>query len=380
MATMPGGTTRYPILLSSYDLENNAVSFFCKDLSLGEITALSATGTLCLIFWIAMLREIHPPGAKARAKRPLFFRNKVYRQLFRLHRYTLVKGISIALMLFSLAEALVLGFDLVFGTSPSWSYASVLALFGLAYLLGSLAGSQGLTVGLDKRLGLSWDRDDRLAIHITQRTIPALNVRFIRSLSNAVIRHRHALLAQAINQRLVLETWLLAPLPYRNTPEVKQLQFWTSWKLLEFFEPSFKGGAIGMRRWAKKRYKKRAVERKNGQPLKAFGTLRAMAATQKFILTIVSMLWLTVLSPVIGYRLWTLPKPAFSSQFPMANGTPATRMLNFMERTLRGQAPHWQLKLLPLRRMSLFSVIALIASYPSAGQQVSGWVTGLEIS
>jgi len=81
----------------------------------------------------------------------------------------------------------------------------------------------------------------------------------------------------------------------------------------------------------------------------------------------------------IACSLHALPKPKFSATYTMQNGMPSTQRIRDAELVFNSRVPTCRISLLPLERMSVFTVINLVAYNARVSSQLGGWTTGTRV-
>jgi len=312
-------------------------------------------------------------------------KSAIRRYIFRLHRFNRIKALTLSLVIYFISEVFLLLCEANFNIDSKFSWYFFPGLYiGCVVLFLPMKG-QGLTAALDKRLSLSWDLDDSLALHIRQRKIRSLSPAFTNSLAMAAASHLRDLRSCRIDNPLKMDSWLFSPTLFRANPELKKFQNILNFPKLKKFRPSLKSRHISRlmkfavdrrkcrRRW---RYKK---ARKTFKPLKIFGLVRSVICLQKFATTAMAFVLLMPRWRSIARSLQALPKPKFSATYPMQNGMPSTERIKDAERVFNSCIPNCRISLLPLERMSVFTVISLVAYNPRASSQLGGWTTGIQI-
>lgn len=307
----------------------------------------------------------------------------IRRYLFRLHRFNFIKALTLSLVIYFFSELVRRSLDLYFELSPSpypWYFLPGLYI-GCVGLFLPMKG-QGLTAALDKRLSLSWDQDDSLALHLRQRKVQSLSPAFTNSLAKAAATHFLALRACAIDNPVRLDSWLFAPPLPRKTPELIEFQNLINLRNTKKLSPSLKAKSLSRlmaRAITKHKSSRKWSNRKSRRPLKIFRLLRWVAYWQKFATTAMAFVLLMLRWHHIARCLQALPTPRFSATYPMRNGTPSTQRIMDAEFVFNTRIPTCRVNLLPLERMSVFAVITLVAHTPRVSGQLGGWTTGIRV-
>lgn len=345
-----------------------------------EMPMLLLTGASFPVFafWMLMFSGAKKPCGTLHDT--LFFKNRLYRQVFAWHRYAFLQAISLTL-LFAF-------FISVFLLIDTWSrYSSPVDVciwlpltFVFLYPLFLAFGGQGLSLALDRRLGMSWDRDGSLALHLTQRTFTRLSPGYLSLLVSGLVDHRRKLQSLGIDAPLTLESWLLTPALPRHLPEVQKfrglitlhpLQPPAPLSSLGFFK-TLKQEAVARRRESRPRHSHRGR-------VEIFGWLRfriGVVKTGRVLKDFLRLLWR---SPQIHKALHSLPQPAFPPLHALPNGCPGTRLSKDAALLLQQHAPGWTVTALPLKRINMLSLMLLVATHPRITIALTGWVGGLRV-
>ncbi|MCI0992533.1 hypothetical protein [Pseudomonas corrugata] len=304
------------------------------------------------------------------------------RYLFRLHRFNLIKALTLSLTMYFFSQLTLRLFEVIFDITLNFPLYFLPGLYiGCAILFLPMKG-QGLTAALDKRLSLSWDRDDSLALHIRQRKVHSLSPAFTNSLAMAAATHLLDLRACNIGNPVRLDSWLFAPSLSRVNPELRKFQKILNLRNLKKFSPSLKARhTLWLMERAITRHKssRRWPNKNSRRTLKIFWFLRCVVFLQKFVTTATSFILLMLRWRSIARSLQSLPKPNFSATYPMQNGTPSTQRIRGAELVFNAHIPTCRISLLPLERMSVFTVITLVAHNPRVSSQLGGWTTGIRV-
>ncbi|WP_422417163.1 hypothetical protein [Pseudomonas sp. GZD-222] len=335
-----------------------------------------STGCAFWAFAAIVNAGIRPP--KQPLTQTLFFKNKHYRSLFVLHRFFAVKALTIFCSLLGALPAIHFISD--YALIISWE--ALYTTLALSAVLALAMGDQGLTVALDKRLAVSWDKGNKLRVHLIQRKINNLSHAFITSTAKALLSHIAFIRTRRIQHPILVESWLLAPKEAKKSRRLKIFRWLINWKILELIEPTKTS-------WYVKPLKRRAIsrhrkfptkDRKNApKPVRFLRTLRLAMHSHKMVSVTLSVAWLLILSPVILPSLLILPKPRFSNLYKLQNGEPSTRLMSAMERAIITIQPLKKLSITKMKRMNLLSVITLVANTPRVSKQLGGWVAGAEL-
>lgn len=302
--------------------------------------------------------------------------------LFRLHRFNLIKALTLSLVIYFFSQLMLRLCEVKFDITLSFPWYFLPGLYiGCAVLFLPIKG-QGLTAALDKRLSLSWDRDDSLAFHIRQRKIHSLSPAFTNSLAMAAATHLLDLRACNIGNPVRLDSWLFAPPLPRGNSELRRFQKIINLHKLKKFSPSLKSRHLSrLMKCAITRHKsaRRWPNENPKRTLNIFWLLRCVVFVQKFFTTAMSFLLLMLRWRSIALSLQSLPKPNFNATYPIQNGTPSTRRIRETELVFNAHIPTCRVSLLPLERMSVFTVITLVAHNPRISSQLGGWTTGIRV-
>ncbi|NWB99506.1 hypothetical protein HX882_26805 [Pseudomonas gingeri] len=239
---------------------------------------------------------------------------------------------------------------------------------------------------MDKRLSISWDKNDKLAIHLNHQKIRNLSPGFIQSLVSDIESHEKTLRAHGLNNPIVIESWLLAPELSRHNTELKNFQKTINLRLLRAISPSLRlrhiawmmKHCIDHRKKARKKSWGAAKRTRSNSP-KTLTTLRIFIALQKVIVMTLALLWLIPSSIFICYRLHKLPAPEFKNSYILKNGEPGIKLTIDAETALNKSQPMRTFSSLPLKRMSTFSVIVLVTYTPRIAIKLGGWVGGVSL-
>lgn len=292
-------------------------------------------------FWVSVWKGLYPSSTECESlnRHPLFL-NPIYRQLFRLHQFTIVRALSFTLAMWPLFIVVEVIPKLVIGrympyTIAHWSdlfesFAMSLVLFYLTMR------DQGLSLKLDKYLSVSWDMKDFLALHLNKTKVDRLSPEFILLLVESTKKHQTTLSQHGINVSLNIESWLLAPEISRHDPAVKRLRA--------------------------------TLDTPNLKSL-------FLSHSTRHIRYVTIFLCLIIKSPIIFYRINKLPKPTGR----VTNGLFKTRYTSDIETAFDTLKPSWQLQELPLKRMTTFSVIALVTHNPKVRVAICGWTGGVRL-
>lgn len=337
----------------------------------------------CILFFLLFEKLI----VRTQKRTASFFKDTTIigatrRYLFRLHRFNLIKALTLSLVIYFFSQLMLRLFEVKFDITLSFPWYFLPGLYiGCAVLFLPMKG-QGLTAALDKRLSLSWDRDDSLALHIRQRKIHSLSPAFTNSLAMAAATHLLDLRACNIGNPVRLDSWLFAPPLSRVSPELRNFQNILNLRKLKKLSPSLKARHISrLMECAITRHKSsRRWSNKNPRRiLNIFWFLRCVVFVQKFSTTAMSFLLLMLRWRSIALSLQSLPKPNFNAAYPMQNGTPSTQRIRGAELVFNAHIPTCRVSLLPLERMSVFTVITLVAHNPRVSSQLGGWTTGIRV-
>jgi hypothetical protein len=304
------------------------------------------------------------------------------RYIFRLHRFNFIKALTLSLVTYFLSRLMLRLFEVKFDITLDFPWYFLPGLYiGCAVVFLPMKG-QGLTAALDKRLSLSWDRDDSLALHIRQRKVHSLSPAFTNSLAIAAATHLLDLRACNIGNPVRLDSWLFAPPLSRVNPELRKFQKTLNLRRLKKFSATLKGRHISLlmeRATIRRKSSRRWPNENPRRTLKIFGFLRCVVFLQKFATTAMSFVLLMLRWRSIARSLQSLPKPNFSATYPMQNGTPSTQRIRGAELVFNAHNPTCRVSLLPLERMSVFTVITLVAHNPRVSSQIGGWTTGIRV-
>lgn len=306
----------------------------------------------------------------------------IRRYFFRLHRFNLIKALTLSLVIYFFSQLILRLCEIIFDITLSFPWYFLPGLYiGCAVLFLPMKG-QGLTAALDKRLSLSWDRDDSLALHIRQRKIHFLSPAFTNSLAMAAATHLLDLRACTIGNPVRLDSWLFAPQLSRANPELRKFQNTLNLRKLKKFSPSLKARHISLlMECAITRHKssRRWPNENPRRTLKIFGFLRCVVFLQKFATTAMSFVLLLPRWRSIARSLQSLPEPNFSATYPMQNGAPSTQRIRDAELVFNAHISTCRVSLLPLERMGVFTVITLVAHNPRVSSQLGCWTTGIRV-
>ncbi|WP_247254208.1 hypothetical protein [Pseudomonas moorei] len=342
-------------------------------------------GIFCLWFWARAWQGLLAPNGRNRTlENTYFFKSSRYRKLFGLHQSFFVKGITFTLAVWSVLIFMTILPPILNGYYPVRMLAwwALPALFVLSTVLFYIMGNQGLAIKLDKRLSLSWDKDNVFSIHLNHRRIRSLSQGFIRSIVGDVVLYRKKVRTLGIDTPLNIESWLLAPDASRHNQEIKKFHNAINYSWLKNISPSLKTGHI---KWMmKRRINHRKVLGKStiktAGPLRIFTWLRAIIFVEKHLAIFVALLWLSAISGLIYFRLRRLQLPELKGGHKMQNGELATKLICDAEAALIGLKVPQAFVLLPLKRMSTFSVIVLVAYTPRVAIKLGGWVGGMKLA
>jgi hypothetical protein len=355
--------------------------------SLKSISQLlpAVLGIIFVWFWWSVWQGWRTPNDRNRMlENTYFFKSTSYRKLFRLHKSILVKAVTFTLAAWTCFVILTLAPPVLDGYFPArimpwWMLPVFFAISLVVFFV--VMGNQGLAIKLDKRLSISWDKGDILAIHLNHRKIRNLSPSFIRSMVTDIVSYGEKLRTHGIDSPLSIESWLLAPESPRHTPELKSFQKIINFSWLKAVSPSLRSGHIA---WIMKRcvYHRKAVgksKRATPGPLRVFTVLRVIISLQKLTAIALALLWLIFLSGFIYQRLRRLPSPELKNNHKLRNGETATKLILDAETALNELKTSQTFHLQPLKRMSTFSVIALVAYTPRVAVQLGGWVGGVRL-
>jgi hypothetical protein len=301
---------------------------------------LALIGLYFAWFWWSIGKGLKTPNTENRQLRHPLFSHPIYRHLFRLHQYIIVRAMSFTLAIWPLLIATEVIPKLIHGYIPyiitSWDNLYIcFAISAVTFFV--IMRNQGLSLRLDENLSISWDADDSLALHLSKKKIDHLSPDLILTLVASTERHQKTLSQQGINASLNIASWLLAPGISRRDPAVKKFR----------------------------------------KTLSSPGFILLLSSHRMRHLRFLSvLLWLIIKSPLICYRLYKLPKPTGH----LTNGLFQTRYTPAIETALNTLKPGWRLDALPLERMTTFSVIAIVAYTPKVKVAISGWTAGVRLT
>jgi len=353
-----------------------------RSLSFELTVFLAVFGFPCLFFWCCVVCGMRKPSHKSKAiSKTLFFKSSLYRYCFRQHRFVLVKVITFALAFLFPLILIKLFFNVVFDLSETLPGWSLIAVTALSMLLLISMGRQGLTVALDKRLSLSWDRNDSLAIHLTQRKIRRLTPGFVNSIAKSICSHHKLLQSLGIKNSLEIESWLLAPKANSGAHEINDLHRAIRLGWINAIYPTLGSKHIAwLLRSAIARRKRIRAKCISKCPARGVGFVRVIIFAQKCVAGGLAMFKLVFLSPLIFYRVKNVGAPAFSATYPLRNGTPSTARIMMLESYLNVPAPNFSVSVIPFERMSTLSIIVLVTQNPGVADKVGGWTTGVKLN
>lgn len=301
---------------------------------------LALIGLFFVWFWWSVWRGLQAPNTENRLllRHPLFL-HPIYRHLFRLHQYIIVKAISFTLAAWPFFIAAEVTPKLIHGSIPynitNWDNLFIcFAISAVVFFV--VMRAQGLALTLDEHLSISWDTNDSLALHLSKKKIDHLSPDLILTLVASTEKHQKTLSQLGINTSLNIASWLLAPTMSWRDPAVQKF-------------------------------------RKTLTAPRFFLLLSSHRMRHLRLLTF--LIWLIIISPLICYRLHKLPKPTGQ----LTNGLFKTRYTPAIETALNRLKPGWRLEALPLKRMTTFSVIAVVAFTPKVKVAITGWTAGVRL-
>lgn len=320
---------------------NYIIDFYLSIDSILQI-ALASLGLFFIWFWWSIWKGLQYSNTNSGVLHSnSLIMKPSYRQLFRLHRFFLVRSLSATLAFWSLIlgcdvfSALIHGGYIPYNVG-SWSELLALFAFVTIYLFFVMR-RQGLAIRVDDHLVVSWDANDALSLHLSKKKINHLSYDLIINLISITHRFQAELDRLGINSRLNVESWLLAPPVARNAPAVK--------KLRKMLDVSF-------------------VMKLPSKPyVRPF----------RFLIVV---LYLLAKSPLIHCQLKKIPKPVGQ----LSNGFYLNKYTESIESALISLKNDWRIEPLPLTRMSTFSVIALVIQNPRVHLSIGGWAGGVTLS
>lgn len=302
--------------------------------------ALFAAGLLLSLFWLFAIISIYK-----RTDPPLILRSKIYRQLVSLHRFRFVMPISLTASVTSF-KTLLDNYAYLFDCFIPYeliNYRHSLYFLILFLCVFRLIGNQGLITVLGNQLALSWDRDNKIHIHLVGT--PKITETFIRKMGTALDSHTAEFRKHDIQNSIVLDSWLFLRKIQNVDPKVKVLR-----KII---------------------YSKKLHDRYRIAERDKMHTLKLWIKT----LTVLRLVWSLRQICALMKRI-PMPNPMFVTSI---GGVRTTDEADTLIRHLSTLCPQYSYRARPIRKIRTFALIILIMRNPGIGKLIFPFTTGIEI-
>lgn len=302
--------------------------------------ALFVVGLLLLVFWLIAFTSFFK-----RFDPPIILRSKIYRKMVSLHRFRFIIPISLTIG-FTSYVTFFDNYPYLFDCyipNKLIDYAQVPYYFILFLGVCRLMGNQGLITALGDDLKLSWDRDNKLHMHLLGA--PNITNAFIQNMGTILHSHIADFRKHDIRNTIALDSWLFLRKTQNVDPKVKVLR-----KIV----------------YSKKLHKRyRIAERDEKHALKLWIKT----------LTVMRLLWSLRKICALMKRI-PMPSPILVSSI---GGVRTTDEADTLIRHLSTLCPQYNYCARPIRKIRTFALIILIMRNPGIGKIFFPFTTGIEI-
>lgn len=301
---------------------------------------LFVVGLLLIIFWIitftSFFKRIDPP---------FILRSNIYRKMVSLHRFRFVIPISLTAS-FTSFETLLENYTYLFDCYIPYkliNYTHSLYCLMLFLCVCKLMGKQGLITALGNKLKLSWDRDNKIHLHLLGA--PRITEAYIQKMGTVLDRHIADFRKHNIRNSIALDSWLFLRKTQNVDRKVKVLR-----KII----------------YSKKLHNRyRIAERDENRALKFWVEM----------LTVLRLVWSLRKICALMKRI-PMPSPMLVTSL---DGVRTTEEADALIRHLSTLCPQHTYRARPIRKIRIFALIILIMRNPGIGKIFFPFTTGIEI-
>jgi len=314
-----------------------------------SILAIAAmvTAIIFLTVWIKY-------GRRYATREPMILKQgSIWRSFIRLNQHKWVMTSSFAIIAFgcALITNQISKSDPCFISPYSFDAVEFIAVFLTTYILVGMKQSQGIGCYLDDDVKVTWDHGDVLSLHLAGK--PRQVLRTLKSdMIERIDQYARTFEAAGLPSTIRLESWLFLRLNNTATSaELTELHH-----LISF--PNLAGQLVRLEDQSKGFWNKICH---------TFVKYRIMIK-------------LFIRAKKISRALYKMTMPELDKLSHSLSEAPTTRTISKVLKELKALDPDRSVNLLPIRKLTTWETINLVASYPTIGSRLFPWTTGFQIT